>query len=117
MAKRAQNEGTLYKRADGRWEGAITLPGTGGKRKRFYGDTQREVREKLTALHHDLDRGLPVVAERRTVARFLDRWLADAVKPNTRPKTHESYAGVVRLYLAPCPGYRRHPAWFLSNPG
>jgi len=104
MAKRAQNEGTIYKRADGRWEGAITLPGTGGKRKRFYGDTQREVREKLTALHHDLNQGLPVVTERQTVAQFLDAWLADVVKSTVRPKTYESYTQVVRLYLAPSLG-------------
>lgn len=33
MDKRGQNRGTVYCRRDGRWEGAITLPGTGGRRQ------------------------------------------------------------------------------------
>ncbi len=104
MSKRGQNEGTIYKRADGRWEGALTLPGTGGKRKRVYGKTQREVREQLTALRRDLDQGMPVVTERQTVGQFLDRWLVDVVKPHKSPKTAVSYAQVTRLYLAPTLG-------------
>ena len=47
--RQGQNEGTLYKRQDGRWEGALTIPDSGGKRKRFYGDTQKVVREQVTA--------------------------------------------------------------------
>ncbi len=107
MSKRGQNEGTIYKRADGRWEGALTLPGTGGKRKRVYGKTQREVREQLTALRRDLDQGVPVVTERQTVGQFLDRWLVDVVKPHKSPKTAASYAQVARLYLVPTLG--QHP--------
>lgn len=99
--KRGQNEGSISKRQDGRWEAALTLPGTGGKRKRFYGETQRVVREQLTAALRALDQGEPPATECQTVAQFLARWLEDVVKPSVRPKTYHSYAQLVRLHLAP----------------
>ncbi len=50
MAKRGQNEGSIYKRQDGRWVGVLSLGYVNGKRKRktFYGTTRREVQERLT---------------------------------------------------------------------
>jgi integrase len=104
MSKRGQNEGSIYKRKDGRWEAAITLPGTGGRRKRIYGKTQREVLQKQAALRRDLDQGLPMQTERQTVGQFLDRWLVDVAKPKVRAKTHHSYAQLVRLHLKPALG-------------
>ena len=43
--RRANGEGTIYKRADGRWEGRITLDH--GGRKALYGKTHQEVARKL----------------------------------------------------------------------
>jgi integrase len=110
--KRGQNEGTIYKRKDGRWEGAVTLPGTGGKRKRFYGETQREVREQMTAALRALDQGEVLNTDRQTVEQFLDRWLTEVVKPSVRAKTHHSYSQMVRLHLAP--GIGKHQLAKLS---
>jgi integrase len=42
MAKRANGEGTIYKRADGRWCASVSLEL--GRRKSFYGKTRQEVR-------------------------------------------------------------------------
>jgi integrase len=41
MSKRGANEGTIYKRADGRWAASINLGWQDGKRKRktFYAKT------------------------------------------------------------------------------
>ena len=52
--KRGQNEGTIYQRADGRWEAKITIGYVNGARKRksYYGDTRREVKEQMTAALH-----------------------------------------------------------------
>lgn len=102
--KRGQNEGSIYKRADGRWEGALTLPNSGGKRKRFYGETQREAREKMTAALRALDQGEAPITDRQTVAQFLARWLEDSVKPSKAPKTYASYADLVRLHIVPTLG-------------
>ena len=101
MAKRGQNEGTIYHRKDGRWASAINLGYQNGKlkRKTFYGETRAEVAEKLNGALNDYKKGLPVITERQTVGQFLDRWLEDCVKPKVRPNTYYSYEGHVRLYL------------------
>ncbi len=108
-AKRGQNEGSIYKRQDGSWCSQLNLGYANGKRQRkyFYGETRREVAEKLNDALRTHQQGLPVAVERQTVAKFLDRWLADVVKPGVRPSTHQSYAGHVRLYLIPALG--KHP--------
>jgi integrase len=103
MAKRGQNEGSIYRRNDGRWAAAINLGYQGGKlkRKTFYGKTRAEVADKLTAALSDQRKGIPLVTERQTVGQFLDRWLKDCVKPKVRPNTYSSYEQNVRLHLKP----------------
>src|SRR5258707_15562843 len=106
MSKRGHNEGSLYQRADGRWAGVVSLGYEGGRRLRkcVYGDTRREVRGKIALLLSDKQRGLPVVAERHTVAEFLGRWLTDVVAPSVRPRTYTSYQQLVNLHLIPTLG-------------
>ncbi len=55
MAKRGQNEGSIYKRDDGRWCAVLSLGYVDGKRKRksFYGDTRKKVQEQLADTVHD----------------------------------------------------------------
>lgn len=92
MARRGQNEGSIYKRADGRWAASLTLGYHNGMRKRktFYGKTRGEVREQLTAALRTQQQGLPIVAERQTVAHYLTAWLATAT-PTVAPTTWERY--------------------------
>jgi integrase len=106
MGRRGHGEGTIYQRADGKWTASISLGYADGKRKRkqVYGKTRREVAEKLTAVQHDVQQGLPVVTERQTVEQFLNRWLEDSVKPTVRPKTYQSYAQMTRLHIVPSIG-------------
>jgi integrase len=103
MAKRGQNEGSIYRRQDGRWAAVVNLGYAGGKRKRktFYGDTRREVQQQLTKALRDQQQGLPVAFPRQTVAQFLEQWLRDSAKPSVRPKTYVSYEAIVRLHLVP----------------
>jgi integrase len=103
MSKRGQNEGSIYKRPDGRWTSVINLGYQGGKLKRqyFYGKTREEVAGKLSEATEKRRQGLPVVFERQTVSQFLDRWLKDCVKSSVRPNTYYSYEQNVRLYLKP----------------
>lgn len=107
MAKRGQNEGSIYKRKDGRWTAVINMGYQGGKlkRKSYYGKTRAEVADKLAASINDFKNGLPVVSERQTLGHFLDRWLEDSVKPSVRPNTYYSYEQHVRLYLKPETGH------------
>src|ERR687893_2435083 len=109
-SRRGHGEGSIYQReSDGKWCAVVDLGYVGNKRKRkvIYGETRREVAEKLKVALRDQQQGLPVAVERQTVAQFLDRWLEDVVKPSVRPKTYHSYAQLVRLYLAPALGHHQ----------
>lgn len=109
--QRGHGEGTITHRSDGRWVAAVSLGWTTGpdgkskrKRKYLYGATRREVAEKLKVVLREQQQGLPVATERQTMAQFLDKWLADVVKPSVRPKTYASYAQIVRIHLTPALG-------------
>ncbi|MGI8452014.1 MAG: N-terminal phage integrase SAM-like domain-containing protein [Streptosporangiaceae bacterium] len=107
--KRANGEGTIYQRKDGRYEGAAFVPTTAGtvKRVRLYGRTREDVRRQLTKLLEQADQGIPVAAESWTVAKYLAYWLGHVVKPGRKPRTYQGYEGVVRLYLIPELGNKR----------
>jgi hypothetical protein len=51
MARRGRGEGTVYRRADGRWEAAFAF---GGRRQRYVARSQRDVRIKLLAARRAL---------------------------------------------------------------
>ena len=93
MRRRGQNEGSIFRRKDGRWCGQINLGWEKGRRKRktYYGATAAEVRDALLKARSDQSKSLPVAVERQTVAQFLAEWLEATVKPSVRPLTHEQY--------------------------
>lgn len=99
MGKRGNGEGSIYKRADGRWEARISLEG--GERKALYGKTRAEAARKLTDALKAVSRGEPLVRERETVGQFLDDWLENFAKAKIRPSTFASYAHYVRRHLIP----------------
>lgn len=100
--RRGHNEGTIRHRADGLWEVRVSL--SNGKRKSLYGKTRRDVQDKLRVAQREIELGLDLSAGRQTVADFLARWLADVVQPTTAPKTHSSYAEIVRVHIVPTLG-------------
>lgn len=77
MRRRAAGEGSIRQRADGRWEGKLTVgrnPTTGKQlRRSVYGDTQREVVAKLQELQEQL-RGGQVPTSAATVGQAADLW-------------------------------------------
>src|ERR1051326_1122064 len=106
MSKRGQNEGSIYRRKDGRWAGAVSLGYVGGKlrRKAVYGKTRKAVQDRMTRLLNDQQSGIPIIGERQTLADFLERWISDVVEPSVRPRTLTSYTHLVRLHLTPALG-------------
>lgn len=100
-AKRGNNEGNIKKRSDGRWETRITLQD--GTRRSFYGKTRQEVARRLAEVLRDVDKGLPVVGEKQTVADYLAKWL-ETVKPTIRSRTWLRYEEYVRLHILPTLG-------------
>ena len=109
MTRRANGEGTIWKRSDGRWCGATYAATNRGGRKRVYvyGRTRNEAREKLTALQRDLDRGVRVPEENWSVQDYLMHWLENVVRPHRAPKTYQGYELVVRRHILPTLGKRR----------
>ncbi len=98
--KRGNGEGTIYRRAsDGKWVCAVSLES--GKRRTVYGATRAEAAAKLTAVLHDHSTGSALAGPDVTVATFLDRWLADSVSGQKRPKTERFYRQLVRDHIIP----------------
>jgi integrase len=106
MHKRGRNEGTIFKRSDGRWLAAIDLGWENGKRKRkyIYGSTRAAVAEQLTRLLRDKAQGLPVALERQTLRQFLEDWLEQSVGPRVAPRTFESWRLIVHRHIDPALG-------------
>lgn len=88
--KNANNEGTIYQRKDGRWEGSAYVLTTDGtyKRRSVYGKTWDEAHEKLTKLKADSLSGLPVATSKMTVAEYLTYWLTNVAKGKVRRTTY-----------------------------
>lgn len=115
MARRGNGEGTITKRADGRYAAAMSLPA--GKRKWFYGKTRAQVASKLRqALQHQAE-GLPVAGEEIRVGAFLEQWLDDVAKAKLRPRVFASYRQVVRQHPQRFHDLRHSAASFMLAQG
>lgn len=107
MARRnANGEGSIYKRKDGRWEGAVSLITMSGrsKRLRVYGKTRKEVNEKLSAAKLQAHQGMLLPDKTWQLGDYLDHWLESIVRVNRRRATYVQCERVVRLYLQPALG-------------
>ena len=102
--RRGNGEGTVYQRADGRWLAQVTLEN--GDRKSLYGKTRKEVKDKLIRLQRDIQRGLPVVAEKQTLAEYLESWLKHSAG-HLRASSLLRYEELVRLHITPTLGKTR----------
>ena len=75
----AAGTGSIRQRPDGRWEARITIgtdPGTGKTiRRSVYGDTQKEVRKRMTEILRELDKGTYLTPRKITVSAWLEDWL------------------------------------------
>ncbi len=103
--KRANGEGNIRKRKDGRWEGRYTAgyDTTTGKRiiKNVLGKTQAEVKEKL-AQAIDSTKDLDVArSDDYTVATWLAEWYEIYAQPNIRLATAERYKMMIEIYTVP----------------
>jgi len=103
MSRRANGEGSIHQRQDGRWAASLSLGRL--KRKHFLGHSRAEVAGKLAAAVHEQQQGVPIVSNKQNLAQYLNYWL-DSVSRSVRPKTYESYDLNVRR-LVPLIGKSR----------
>jgi integrase len=105
---RANGDGTVYQRKDGRWEAAgyVLAPGNTRRRVRVYGTTRKEALAQLTEKIANSNRGLPVPSAQGSVAAYLTYWLEN-VADHLRENTHTRYTACVHRYLIPGLGKKK----------
>ena len=103
--RRANGEGNIRKRKDGRWEGRYTVghdPETGKAIiKNVLGKTQAEVKEKLKKAIEEnvgIDYGR---AKTYTVGNWLEVWYENYAKIKMRPSTYLTYHGYIENHIKP----------------
>jgi hypothetical protein len=108
---RANGDGTVYQRKDGRWEAAgyVLAPGNTRRRIRVYGTTRKEALAKLTEKIAASNRGLPAPSAQGSVAAYLTYWLETVAVHRLRETSHTRYTACVRLYVVPAWDGRSSP--------
>jgi hypothetical protein len=110
MAKRRANgEGTITKRKDGRYHAAAYVYRPDGTRVRkfVYGKTREEVAQKLTEIQEKTRQGIPAATSTMPLGDYLGYWLTVVGPSRLKPATLNSYEGLTRLYIAPALGRKR----------
>jgi integrase len=96
-----RRDSTHHKTCSGRWRGVVSLGyAADGKRirKKVSGQTWTEIKDKLKALHSELDAGVRTVQGYMVEAAVAD-WLAEGL-PGRGAKTVEVYLDALRPVLA-----------------
>ena len=103
--RRANGEGNLRKRKDGRWEGRYTAghdPETG---KAIYrnvlGRTQAEARAKLKQAIEEAKIVDQTKAKKYSVGEWMDVWFENYAKVKVRPSSHQTYRGYINNHIKP----------------
>ena len=108
--KNAKGGGTIRKRSDGRWEARYTLgidPKAGKQiQKSVYGKTQKEVRQKLTAITAEIDDGTYIPPDKTTVEQWLNIWLKEYMG-DKKYGTVRNYKNVCKYHIIPYIGQYR----------
>ena len=103
--KRANGEGNIRKRKDGRWEGRYTAgyDEKTGKRliKNVLGKTQAEVKEKLAKAVAEAESVDVGRADEYTLGTWLQTWYELYAKPHLRFSTAEYYRRGIELHITP----------------
>ena len=107
--RRANGEGTVYIRRDGRPEARYTVATpSGSKRKTITGrkgqtkeDLATEMRRRLVAAEGRVFTD----EENLALGEYIDRWLQDSVRDTVRQRTYERYEQMVRVHVKPALGH------------
>ena len=103
--KRANGEGNIRKRKDGRWEGRYTAGHDSETGKAIYknvlGKTQAEVKAKLKAAIQEAQTLDLSKAGKYTVGEWMEVWFEDYAKIKVRPSSHQTYRGYIDNHIRP----------------
>lgn len=107
--RRANGDGSVYRRKDGYWVGAYYTYTVSGIRKRavVYGRTRGEAEANLVKAQEKARQGIPIPDKSWKLGAYLDYWLEHVVKTSRRPATYALYETNTRLYIKPALGNRQ----------
>ncbi|TXI50202.1 tyrosine-type recombinase/integrase [Mycolicibacter arupensis] len=107
MSKRANGEGNVRQRDNGRWEGRVSYvdPLTDKRRSvSVYGATAAECRRELKKVRERVEAGRPAKDAPETVASWLERWRESSLAASDRKATTKALYGILsRTHLEPAP--------------
>ena len=99
MNKRANHEGSVYKRqSDGLYVATIRLPD--GRRRAYAGKTRAAATAKAEAAKAEIARTGTLPTGRESTGDYLTRWV-ESVRSTIRPNTHDGYERTLRLHVVP----------------
>ncbi len=106
MAKRRANgEGNIRKRNDGRWEGRYTAGRDPNSGKAIYNNvlakTQKDCKEKLKRAIEENAKVDIIRVEQYTVGQWMDVWFENCAKIKVRPSSHKTYRGYIDNHIKP----------------
>ena len=103
--KRANGEGNIRKRKDGRWEGRYTAdhnPETGKAiYKNVLAKTQKECKEKLAAALEQTGKVDAHKTGQYTVGQWAETWFENYAKPSIRETTAAYYKNYIDKHIVP----------------
>ncbi len=101
MARKGNNEGSIYKDKQGRWRGVVSLPSANGKyrRKYFYGKTRKEVAEKVNQTVGQIRSKTYIEPCKTTLYEWLCAWLETYCKNDVRMTTYVNYETYVSKHI------------------
>jgi integrase len=99
MGKRANGEGSVYQReSDKKWVATATID---GKRRVFYGKTQKEAIKKRSEVLKEFEKGTLVNNSKQTVKEYMEYWLEEVHKPTLRISSYVKYRSVINTHIIP----------------
>ena len=102
--RRANNEGSIFQRSDGRWGGALTMGyDENGKiiRKTIYGKTQAEVVKKLSEISGRVKSNSYELVENSDLEKLMFEYLMTFKKSTVSPRTFEGNIRNFKLHIVP----------------
>ena len=108
-SRRGKNEGSVYKRSDGKWVGQVTVgyrPDNGKPiRKYFYAATREEAARKVAmTLATEMNRESTAIKDDLLLKDFLHKWLITFKSHEVCSRTMELYYSAERLHIVPALG-------------
>ena len=108
--RRSHGEWSVYEQRPGVWAAVVDLGWIDGKRcgRYVYAKTEADAIAKRDGLRRQLQLGVNLAAQSRTVATWLTEWLTDIkAHDDTRASTLRRYSEVVNTHLIPGIGLTR----------